>query len=165
MKSIHEYSLFAQIFLCPFTSLFILILVYIYSRIYILGFSIRSYSYSLQDIYDYCHANIFQNVATTSLSFALNQEGNNHIEERRRSSVRNPSFRIFSSQFLHNKFLHLLFNVITLWEIRKIEFYYGSFFFFKYSLLLILSEFFLSFLITSFLIHFLAPRMNINLDF
>ena len=45
-------------------------------------------------------------------------------------------WRVFTAPFCQTSFLSLLFNVITLWGIRSFEVAFGSWFFFRYTLLL-----------------------------
>jgi membrane associated rhomboid family serine protease len=54
--------------------------------------------------------------------------------------IRQQWWKLFTAPFFQTSFLSLLFNTITLWGIRSIEVTYGSWFFFRYSLLLIVVE-------------------------
>ena len=46
-------------------------------------------------------------------------------------------WKIFTAPFCQTSFLSLIFNVITLWGIRSVEIVYGSWYFLRYSLLLV----------------------------
>lgn len=54
--------------------------------------------------------------------------------------TRQQWWKLFTAPFCQTTFLSLIFNTITLWGIRSIEVTYGSWFFFRYSLLLIIIE-------------------------
>ena len=58
-------------------------------------------------------------------------------------------WKLFTAPFCQPSFLSLLFNAVTLWSMRSIEGAYGSWFVFRYSLLLIA----LQGLLTTWLIH------------
>ena len=49
-------------------------------------------------------------------------------------------FKLFLSSFSHATFIHLLFDLASLWSIRVLETAYGSYFFLRYTILLILAE-------------------------
>ena len=61
-------------------------------------------------------------------------------------------WKIFTAPFCQTSFLSLLFNVITLWGIRSVEVVYGSWYFFRYSLLLIAVQG----LLTTWIIHLIV---------
>ena len=61
-------------------------------------------------------------------------------------------WKIFTAPFCQTSFLSLLFNVITLWGIRSIEVVHGSWYFFRYSLLLIAVQG----LLTTWIIHLIV---------
>lgn len=54
-------------------------------------------------------------------------------------------WKIFLSSISHKSVFHLLLSIMVLWNCRSIETKYGSFYIFKYSMVLILSEKLLSF--------------------
>lgn len=54
--------------------------------------------------------------------------------------IRQQWWKLFTAPFFQTSFLSLIFNTITLWGIRSIEVTYGSWFFFRYSLLLIVIQ-------------------------
>ena len=54
--------------------------------------------------------------------------------------TRQQWWKLLTAPFCHASFLALLFNSITLWGIRSIEMTYGSFFFLRYTLLLMIIE-------------------------
>lgn len=107
LASIHDLSLFYQLLLCPLTTLFIISLTFIYSRISVFGTSIRPYTYTCHDLFQYSPTDIdhiSSTINATNVSLPM----------------KNSYYRIFSSQFIHTNFLHFLFNLITLWECRKV---------------------------------------------
>lgn len=53
---------------------------------------------------------------------------------------RKQCWRLLTAPFSHQSFLHLALNSTTLWSCRVIEKTYGSFFFIRYSLVLIVAE-------------------------
>lgn len=54
--------------------------------------------------------------------------------------AREQYWKVLTSPLCHASFAHLVVNVVTLWAIRDIEAVYGSWFFFRYSAVLMLSE-------------------------
>lgn len=54
--------------------------------------------------------------------------------------VRQQYWKIFTSPFCNATFFQLLLNIITLWGIRSLEVLYGSWFIFRYTLLLIVVQ-------------------------
>ena len=75
---------------------------------------------------------------------------------------RSQWWRLLSFSWCHQSFIHLIINVSSLWCCRHIEAIYGSFFFLRYSLLLIAVEGCLSLIILSFLQN--PTRRNSNDD-
>jgi len=63
-------------------------------------------------------------------------------------------WRVLTSPFTHQSFLHLLLNSVTIWSCRIVEKTFGSFFFLKYSLLLIISESLISFMLIYYIRKF-----------
>lgn len=47
-------------------------------------------------------------------------------------------YRVFSSLFCHSSNLHALFDIVTFWNLRIVEKVYGSFFYLKYSILMVI---------------------------
>lgn len=148
---IYAYSIILQIIYCPLTSVLIVAIVYFYARISILGLSTRSYSLSINDIIAYSPTDIDSITPTTN--------------PPHNTPLPNPYYRIFTSQFIHTNLIHLLFDIITLWEIRKIEFHYGSFFFFKYSLFLTLLLSITAIAYQYLFVHYIGPRFRLNVDY
>lgn len=60
---------------------------------------------------------------------------------------RRQCWRLISAPFVHQSFLHLILNATTIWSCRIVESTYGSLFYFRYSLLLVVSEALIAFLI------------------
>ena len=54
--------------------------------------------------------------------------------------LRNQWWRIFTAPSCHMLIYHMLIDVITMWGLRRIEVIEGSYFYFRYTLVLILAE-------------------------
>lgn len=54
--------------------------------------------------------------------------------------TREQYWKVFAAPLCHASFTHLIINVITLWAIRDVEKIYGSFFFLRYTMVLIIAE-------------------------
>ncbi len=65
---------------------------------------------------------------------------------------------MISAPFVHQTFLHLILNATTIWSCRIVESTYGSLFYFRYSLLLMISEALISFL----LIYYIRTIARVN---
>jgi membrane associated rhomboid family serine protease len=157
--SMDDYSVLAQIALCPLSSMLIIAITFIYSRLNVIGTSIRPYSLTHNDLFNYSATDIddISSAVTQSISTTSNTSSSNQ-------PIVNQYYRIFSSPFLHTNFLHLLFNILTLWECRKIEYYQGTFFYFRYSMLLIIFEAFITCLMQYIILTIIGPRLRINVE-
>ena len=69
-------------------------------------------------------------------------------------------WRILTAPLFHQSFLHLLMNMTTLWSCRVIEKELGTWFFFRYSILLVVSESMLSFTIIYFTKKIILSRRS-----
>ena len=58
--------------------------------------------------------------------------------------AREQYWKVLTSPLCHASFAHMIFNVVTLWAIRDVEAVYGSWFFFRYSAVLMLAEAFVA---------------------
>ena len=74
---------------------------------------------------------------------------------------RRQCWRLISAPFVHQSFLHLILNATTIWSCRIVESKYGSLFYLRYSLLLIVSEALISFLI----IYYVRTVARVNSQF
>ena len=75
--------------------------------------------------------------------------------------TRQQWWKLLTAPFCHVTFLALLFNSITLWGIRSIEVTYGSFFFLRYTLLLMIIEG----LLTTAVVHLIVTYSSTQYPF
>lgn len=75
--------------------------------------------------------------------------------------TRQQWWKLLTAPFCHVTFLALLFNSITLWGIRSIEVTYGSFFFLRYTLLLMIVEG----LLTTAVVHLIVTYSSTQYPF
>lgn len=143
------YSLPAQIVLCPLTSLLLVALAYFFSRAYVMGVSTRAYSLSLTDLQAF-RPQLSEDLCPVLLLPAP------HPPQRT-----NQFYRIFTSQLLHTNPLLLFFNAVTLWECRKVEYALGSLFFARYSLLLLVAQTWLQYLLHHLFESHVLPALQI----
>lgn len=94
-------------------------------------------------------------------------DGNQFAFSYRLCVKRSEWWRILSSSFCHNSLIHLVLDILTLWDLRGIETSAGSLFFLRYSMLLIVTQkFFLAVAIQSIISywpHYASILENMNM--
>ncbi|RYH12845.1 rhomboid family intramembrane serine protease, partial [archaeon] len=64
--------------------------------------------------------------------------------------IKRQYWRLLTSPLIHKSFLHLFFNLVMLWSVRWVEDEYGSWFMFRYTILLHFSEGLFAFLLIQY---------------